>query len=162
MANRKSIVEEFSAVDWDFPGFRPGCGESGIHDLHWYPAPFPPGLAGTMLDILGCKDATFLDPFCGVGIAPLEAWFRGARAFGCDNNRFVLEICRAKIDLIQKGTLDVGRSLAQDYLAFRKGEIAKWRRSGPENLCTKAGFDQDAIKWFARASSTNLQWPKSG
>lgn len=119
-----------------------------------------------MLDILGCKDARFLDPFCGIGIAPLEAWFRGARAFGGDGNRFVLEICRAKIDLIQKGTLDLGRSLTRDYLAFRKAEITKWRRSGTENLCAKAGFDQDATRWFSRSVLDELavakEWLNNG
>src|SRR4030042_7035353 len=166
MSRHKDIAGNLSQVNWDFPGFRTSSGEGGIQGAHWYPAPFPPALPGTLFDILGTESCVFLDPFCGSGIAPLEAWLRGARVHGIDNNRIALEICDAKVDLVQYATFELGQKLCEQYEKYRAGEISAWRRLKVADICQSAGFHADARMWFVPGVLAELavirSWLDSG
>jgi DNA modification methylase len=144
----KSIQSQLSEIDWDFAGYNPNGRGTGIHSLHWYPAPFPPGVAGTLIEILGAKSETFLDPFCGSSVGPLEAWFLGKKVFAVDNNRFAIDLARAKIQFINEGSGETAKALVRDYHQFRADLISSFSRMLPENICRKAKIDLGAIRWF--------------
>src|SRR5947208_3370856 len=132
MAPLKSIQSQLNEIDWDFAGYNPNGRGTGIHNLHWYPAPFPPGVAGTLIEILGAKSESFLDPFCGSSVAPLEAWFLGKKVFAVDNNRFAIDLAKAKIQLIKEGSAETAKDLVQDYYRFRAGRISSFARMLPD------------------------------
>jgi SAM-dependent methyltransferase len=148
MFQTKRIQNQLSEIDWDFAGYNPNGRGTGIHNIHWYPAPFPPGVAGTLIEILGSGCESFLDPFCGSSVAPFEAWFLGKKVFAVDNNHFAIDIANAKVQLIREGSLDLSKALIEDYFAFRAKRISSFSRMRPENVCKKTDINPGAIKWF--------------
>lgn len=150
MAPLKRIQTQLSEIDWDFAGYNPNGRGTGIHNIHWYPAPFPPGVAGTLIEILGANGGSFLDPFCGSSVAPLEAWFLGKKVFAIDNNRFAIDIAEAKIQFITEGSVEIFEALTQDYKSFRAKRISSFSKMLPENICKKANVNQGAIRWFTQ------------
>jgi DNA modification methylase len=148
MITTKDIAKGLGEVDWDFSGFVPNGKGPGIQGLHWYPAPFPPAVAGTLIDILGSDCRTFLDPFSGSGVAPLEAWFRGKRAFGIDNNRFAIKLGRAKSLLVKRGSAEIGTQLAHQYRGYRQRTARLWKNLSPELICEKSNMHPDCNRWF--------------
>lgn len=151
MPPSKDILRQLDNVDWDFSGYVPNGRSLGIHNIHWYPAPFPPAVAGTLIDILGGRSTTFLDPFCGSSVAPLEAWFRGKKAFGIDNNRFAIQMAEAKTQLIREGTVEVAKQLLDEYLTFRRKSIASWGRMLPATICERAQIHTEIARWFIQS-----------
>lgn len=141
---------QLSRVKWDFTGFVPTAGVSGIHTMHWYPAPFPPALAAALIDILGVRGGLFVDPFAGSGVAPIEAWLRGYRSLGIDNNQFAIELSRAKCHLLRRGSAAIGQDLAKSYHRFRQRHLARWVKWTSDEICARADIDTDAPRWFVR------------
>jgi hypothetical protein len=148
VSRNDEVRRQFAAVDWDFRGFVPSPKNSSLHSVHWYPAAFPPALVGTILDILGQKGHVVLDPFCGSAVVPIEAWIRSMKSYGFDSNRFVIDIGRAKADLIRRGTSSVAAMLSSHYSAFRKQEVAAWRGLSEPTICERTGIHPDATRWF--------------
>jgi hypothetical protein len=156
----RDVVRALAEVDWDFADFRPATTD-GIHTIHWYPAIFPPGVAGTSIDILRGSGRTFLDPFCGSGVATTEAWFRGLRAVGIDNNRFAIEMSRAKLPLVQRGTFELASRFVTSYLTYRRSLLDTFRRYAPQRICERASLDEECIRWFAPAVLAEIALIKS-
>lgn len=148
MINVKNVAKSLNEIDWDFSGFKPNGKGPGIHGIHWYPAPFPPAVAGTLIDILGADYRSFLDPFCGSGVAPLEAWYRGKRAFGIDNNRFAIKIGRVKNSIVKRGSAEIGIQLAKKYEEYRQKTVRYWKTLPSELICERSNMDTDCNRWF--------------
>jgi hypothetical protein len=128
----------------------------GLQRIHWYPASFPPAIPGTLIDILGSGTNYFLDPFCGSGVAPIEAWLRGNIAVGIDNNPLAIEIGRAKIDLIRMHGASPCESLVEDYFSYRKKALSRITRTDPEATCERAQLHADATRWFIPSVLTEI------
>jgi hypothetical protein len=145
---QRRLRESLTSIDWDFAGFNPSARLGGIHALHWYPASFPPALVATMLDLFANPGDLILDPFCGSGVVPIEAWMRGMTACGLDVNRFAVQLGQAKVDLLRSAKTEVCDRLIIDYLAFRKDNQISWRSVSELLLCERAKFGSDATRWF--------------
>ena len=161
----RSLREALTAIDWDFAGFNPSARLGGIHALHWYPASFPPALVASMLDLFASPGDVVLDPFCGSGVVPIEAWMRGMTAYGVDINRFATQLGQGKVDLLRSAKTEVCDQLVADYLAFRKNAQASWRSASESSVCDRAQFGSDAPKWFTlpvlRELAILKQWVNS-
>jgi hypothetical protein len=161
----RSLREALTAIDWDFAGFNPSARLGGIHALHWYPASFPPALVASMLDLFASPGDVVLDPFCGSGVVPIEAWMRGMTAYGVDINRFATQLGQGKVDLLRSAKTEVCDRLVADYLAFRKDAQASWRSASESSVCDRAQFGSDAPKWFTlpvlRELAILKQWVNS-
>jgi DNA modification methylase len=142
------VRELLDRVDWNFVDYNPSERAPEVHGLHWYPAPFPPGLAGTLIEILGLG-GTFLDPFSGSGVGPIEAWLRGYTSVGVDINPMAIRIGEAKAHLLKDASASEGEALADEYSSFRKSRLKDYLDCSPDELCTAARFQQDANRWFA-------------
>ncbi|HEX3960602.1 MAG TPA: DNA methyltransferase [Trebonia sp.] len=149
------VQELLNRVDWNFVDYNPSERAPEVHGLHWYPAPFPPGLAGTLIEILG-DGGTFLDPFSGSGVGPIEAWLRGYKAVGIDVNPMAVRIGQAKAHLLAAGNASDGESLVEDYSKFRRSRINYYLECPSEDLCVAAKFEQDAIRWFTPSVLSEL------
>src|SRR6266496_1723489 len=135
-------------IDWNFLDYNPSERAPEIHGLHWYPAPFPPGLAGTLIEVLG-TGGKYLDPFSGSAVGPIEAWLRGYTAFGIDVNPSANRIARAKVALLRFGTAEHGRLLSDEYSRLRSQRLAEIRSLTSEQVCETWSMEPDAIRWFA-------------
>jgi len=142
------LYSQLDLVDWDFRDFIPTGKNCSIHGLHWYPASFPPALVATFLDIVSGPGHVVLDPFCGTGVVPVEAWLRNMRATGLDNNRFAIEIGRAKLRLLREGTLSIAEDLCSRFCGFRQSRLADHRHLSPAELCSRYLMHPDAARWF--------------
>jgi len=100
-----------------------------------------------LIDILAPHESDLvLDPFCGSGVAPIEAWFRNRVAIGVDNNCFAIEIAKSKVDLIRAATAETAEKLLCDYDCFRRSRCDHaWRQ---ETILSDVGIHPDAARWF--------------
>ena len=140
---RQDTLAALDAVDWDFQDFNPATAQPTVHGLHWYPAPFPPALVATLLDILGPVQ-TVLDPFSGSGVTLLESGIRGMEASGGDLNAFAVKLVTSKWQLLQEASESDAQRLVTSYEAFRRGATTVSRASAPRD----AGIHCDATGWF--------------
>jgi len=101
-----------------------------------------------MLDLFANAGDLVLDPFCGSGVVPIEAWMRGMTAYGFDVNRFAVHLGQAKVDLVRSARMEICDQLIADYVGFRKEEQPSWRSVAESTLCSRANFDADAVRWF--------------
>jgi DNA modification methylase len=159
--DKADIIRRLEEIDWDFADFKGNNHTGDIHGLHWYPAPFPPVLAGTLIDILSSEGDAFLDPFSGSGVAPIEAWLRGLQAFGIDNNRFAVTLSQAKVQLVANATRQIGEKLGEEYKQFRRRSLVGWQSADEREICIRARFDSDAARWFIPAVLRELATIKS-
>ncbi len=146
-----SALSVLRTIDWDFSGYVPSARERGVQSVHWYPAPFPPALAGTLLDALNGKrraNTRVLDPFSGSAVAPIEAWARGFCVEGVDNNWFAIQIARAKVRILQNGTQRKGMELARTYRSFHRAFVGDYSRDSASDVCADAGISPEAARWF--------------
>jgi DNA modification methylase len=141
------LRDSLERIDWNFVDYNPSERAPEIHGLHWYPAPFPPGLAGTLIDVLG-TGGTYLDPFSGSAVGPIEAWLRGYAAFGIDVNPAASRIARAKMTLLRLGSAEDGRLLCNEYTRARNQQVVATRSLTSEQICEASSIDPEAIRWF--------------
>lgn len=157
-----NAVARLDRVDWDFPSYVPRVNTKGVHALHWYPAPFPPALPATLLDVMGEPGERVLDPFAGSGVTTIEAWMRGFQATGVDVNGFAVALGRAKVALLERGSLERGRDLAADYLRFAARARLELEECPVEVTIARAGMSEEARNWFDRDILTEtavaLEW----
>lgn len=143
-----SVRRRLDAVDWDFAEHVPNRWSSGIHSLHWYPAPFPPGLAATLTDIL-CRDpGLVVDPFVGSGVGLIEAWLRGRRVFGLDVNKFAVDLAAAKFSLLVNASQREAQLLGEAYMRYRSRTIDNLADRPLGDVCDELAIQRDAIRWF--------------
>jgi hypothetical protein len=161
----RHICELLDRVDWNFVDYNPSERAPEVHGLHWYPGPFPPGLAGTLIEILG-DGGTYLDPFSGSGVGPIEAWLRGYRSIGIDINPMAVSIGQAKAHLLRGGNASEGEALTREYSEYRASRLAHFVALRPDDLVSAAEIEQDANRWFTHSVLAELavikEWMASG
>ena len=146
-------------VDWDFADENPSTPSMRLNGVHWYPATFVAPLIGTMLDILVPEGhANVMDPFCGSGTAPLEAWYRGHAAFGADSNAFAVRLSRARTKLVREGTSKQGEQLAASFVAYITGAQGDHGRTMQVD---EAGINPEAKRWFVPVALADIALAKS-
>ncbi|HEV7398371.1 MAG TPA: DNA methyltransferase [Pyrinomonadaceae bacterium] len=71
------------------------------HGIHAYKGKFYPQLARSLFNLAGLSPGQqVLDPFCGSGTVPLEAYLNGMQGIGFDMNPLAVKIARAKSDIL--------------------------------------------------------------
>ncbi len=99
-----------------------------VHGFHSYPARLHPTVAARLLDALGQKGATVLDPFCGSGTVLVEARLRGMRARGTDVNPLAIRLAMLKargVPAQQRDALVANAKKIEEYARRRARERAK-------------------------------------
>lgn len=142
------IRRALSRINWNFGDYNPSERAPEIHGLHWYPALFPPGLAGTLIEVLGAG-GTYVDPYSGSAVGPVEAWLRGYSVAGIDINPVANEIARTKVNLLRHATADAGMALQREYLHYREEHFSFTYALPSHVLCEEWDFDADAMRWFS-------------
>lgn len=74
------------------------------HNLHAFPAKFPPQLPRKFIDVLTDRQDTVLDPMMGSGTTVLEAYLANRRSFGLDIDPLALLLGAVKVtplDVVQ-------------------------------------------------------------
>ena len=110
-------ADQLASMDWDFADL---VGRDSLHELHSYPAKFPPAMPRGLIGELSRPGGRILDPFCGSGTTLLEALRMGRSAVGIDASPLATLIARVKTKPISGKTA-----------VFAKGELEQIRLAAP-------------------------------
>lgn len=113
------------------------------HGIHAYKGKFYPQLARSLFNLAGLSiGQRVLDPFCGSGTVPLEAYLNGLEGFGFDMNPLAVKIAKAKTAIL----------LVDPYLRDRLLALFQQRVAGLKPSSELDVFPQTAIEeiesWF--------------
>ncbi|NOZ07135.1 MAG: hypothetical protein GXP41_12420 [Chloroflexi bacterium] len=90
----RARFEDLLSGDLDFHG---KSSTYASHDLHSFPAKFPPQLPRKFIEWLTDPEDRVLDPMVGSGTTILEAFLLGRRGIGFDIDPLALRLCKAKV-----------------------------------------------------------------
>lgn len=90
----RASFEALLSGDLDFHGKN---STYASHDLHSFPAKFPPQLPRKFIEWLTDPEDCVLDPMVGSGTTVLEAFLLGRRGIGFDIDPLALRLCKAKV-----------------------------------------------------------------
>lgn len=98
--------------------FHDGSSSDFTHDLHAFPAKFPPQLPRKFIEELTLPGEIVLDPMVGSGTTIVEAFIRGRYGVGVDIDPLALLICRVKTTRLSTGQVyQIGRRIVDKALA---------------------------------------------
>ncbi len=72
--------------------------KSSLHTIAPYVGKLRPEIVSTLIDTYVLEKQTILDPFCGSGTVPLEAWIKGYKTIGIDLNYYAVVLTKAKLN----------------------------------------------------------------
>ena len=87
-------LRRLKSIDWDLGA---AWTSQDLHDLHWYPATFPPQMPRLLVSLFSAPGAHVFDPFCGSGTTLLEAVKARRCATGVESNPLGAMIAKAKL-----------------------------------------------------------------
>lgn len=116
------------------------------HGIHAYKGKFYPQLARSLFNLSGLSlGQRVLDPFCGSGTVPLEAYLNGFEGVGFDMNPLAVKIAKAKVEIL----------LVDPYLRDRLLALFQQRVAGLKPSSGMEVFPEAAIpeieSWFPTA-----------
>jgi DNA methylase len=127
---------------------------SALHGISPYQGKLSPARARELVELLSRKGELVVDPFCGCGTVPLEAWALGRRSFGLDLNPYAIAVAKAKLSPITTASSAAARiseleaGVAKNRADIDLRRVPKWVRAfyHPETL-------RDALAWSASLRS---------
>jgi DNA modification methylase len=113
------------------------------HGIHAYKGKFYPQLARSLFNLAGLTiGERILDPFCGSGTVPLEAYLNGLEGVGFDMNPLAVKIAKAKTEV-----LAVDPYLRDRLLALFQERVANLRPSADVDVFPQASM-REIESWF--------------
>lgn len=92
--------------NWDFEEIGIKHTQYLTHFFHHWAAKFIPQIPQNIMRKYGMPGDVVLDPFAGCGTTLVEAKLYGCPSYGIDINPMAIKICEAKVQKINKQTLD--------------------------------------------------------
>lgn len=140
------------AEDLEFHGMRTAY---ATHNLHSFPAKFPPQLPRKFILSLTEPGDTVLDPMAGSGTTLLEARLAGRHAIGFDIDPLALLLCRVKLS-----PLSADQAASQGMAVVRQAQASASAERGQLSAALDAYFDpktRDFVDyWFPTESQMEL------
>jgi len=153
--DEQPIVTFLKSVDWSFMDMDTSY---LTHDLHPYPAKFPPQIPATLIEALSEEGEVILDPFVGAGTTLVEAFRLGRRSIGVDINPIAVLVSRAKTQVLSNDDLqeleEVCQALEGD-LASTYGRPSLFREMYPPPQSSVPPIP-NIDKWFATHVQSEL------
>ena len=121
-----TVLSRLRAVDW---AFTDEDTRFLTHDLHPYPAKFPPQIPAELIRRLSLPGDLVFDPFGGSGTTAVEAVRQRRRACSLDANPLSALIGRVKSAPLGPGAaaeLDALRTTTESYITNAGGKGATW------------------------------------
>jgi DNA modification methylase len=130
-------------------------GSYASHDIHSFPAKYPPQLPNKFISELTCPGDIVLDPMAGSGTTVLEAFLYGRRGIGFDIDPLALLISQVKV-----APLDIGQvSQTGNMILVRASSGLKEKREQLTQILEKR-WDPKTKEfvdyWFAQETQIEL------
>lgn len=140
------------AEDLDFHGQDSGYAS---HNLHSFPAKFPPQLPRKFITMLTNPGDVVLDPMMGSGTTIVEALLSGRRGIGCDIDPLALMLSKVKVTPL---SVDQAAHVGHELLEQATVAITDGRRELEEILETRwdSRTRQFINYWFAPETQIEL------
>jgi hypothetical protein len=126
-----------------------------LHNLHSFPAKFPPDLPRFFINELTTEDNIVLDPMLGSGTTILEAYLEGRQAIGFDIDPLALLMAKVKISMPDLSILFYEGSrvieLAKNAIQTERGKLISTLENRWDDK-TKEFIDY----WFAPQTQLEL------
>ncbi len=90
----KVAMRRLKDINWDLNG---AWTAQDLHDLHWYPATYPPQIPRLLVSLFSKPDSQVLDPFCGSGTTLFESIMARRYVTGIECNPVGAMIAEAKL-----------------------------------------------------------------
>ncbi|NJC40491.1 DNA modification methylase [Brevundimonas alba] len=150
------VIKTLRSIDW---AFTDEDTRYLTHDLHPYPAKFPPQIPAKLISALSLPGDVVMDPFGGSGTTAVEAVRLRRRAISFDANPLSALVGRVKTLAIGEhdlAPLEELRNAVDSYRANGEGRGSNWS----EGLIAKHSCHVPAIpnieKWFCSAAIGEL------
>lgn len=150
------IIERLRKADW---AFTTADTRFLTHDLHPYPAKFPPQIPGQLISALSLPGDLIFDPFGGSATTAVEAVRLRRRAISLDANPLSMLLGRSKtarLDADAVGQLQSLQGVVDSYIASSAGKDQNWseglRATHSSHIPSIPNFD----KWFCSAAAGEL------
>lgn len=150
------ILDKLAGADWAFTAANT---RYLTHDLHPYPAKFPPQIPGQLIAALSMPGDLIFDPFGGSGTTALEAVRLGRRAISIDANPLSALLGRTKtayFDAEMAAQLRSLEGLVESHIAAASGKGANWSESLLATHVSHIPEIPNFTKWFCDAAAGEL------
>ena len=129
-------LDLLSKIDLSFIGKN---GRIPLHNLHPFPAKFPPQLPSVFIELLTNKNDKVLDPMMGSSTTLIETLRLNRKAYGCDIDPLAILIAEAKLNFIE----------ISEILKFGKDIVTR----AYKNYCNnRSKIENELIHYFDDAS----------
>ena len=158
--DEKQVMNIFENLDWSFSD------EDTTylsHDIHPYPAKFPPQIPAHVINLLSKNGEMVWDPFGGSGTTALEALINNRRCISTDINPIGGIIGKAKttgLRLIDEQQLD-RFILRMEYYCENKNSLYEYIADNREALKTEIPDIPNIEKWFEETVICELAFIKN-
>jgi DNA modification methylase len=150
------IIENLSKADW---AFTTADTRYLTHDLHPYPAKFPPQIPGQLISALSLPGDLIFDPFGGSGTTAVEAVRLRRRAISLDANPLSGLLGRTKTARLDAEALDQLQALqgvVESYVANSAGKGLNWSEGLLATHASHVPPIPNFDKWFCPAAAGEL------
>lgn len=150
------VITDLANADWAFTA---ADTRYLTHDLHPYPAKFPPQIPGQLISALSLPGDLIFDPFGGSGTTAVEAVRLRRRAISLDANPLSALIGRAKTASLNAEALDQLQTLqgvVESYVANSTGKSVNWSEGLLATHFQYVPPIPNFDKWFSIAAAGEL------
>lgn len=150
------VVEKLARADWAFTSANT---RYLTHDLHPYPAKFPPQIPGQLIAALSLPGDLVFDPFGGSGTTAVEAVRLGRRTVSLDANPLSALLGRAKtayLDADMAAQLHSLEGVVESHIAAASGKGSGWSEGLLATHSTYVPQIPNFEKWFCDAAGGEL------
>lgn len=158
--DESKVLETFMSLDWSFSG------EDTTylsHDIHPYPAKFPPQIPAHIINMLSSFGETIWDPFGGSGTTALEAIINNRKCISTDINPIGGIIGKAKttgLSAVDEQEMD--HFIARlEYYDCNKNSLCEYFHSHKNVLNMEIPDIPNIEKWFEETVICELAFIKS-
>lgn len=158
--NEKVVLNVFKSLDWSFS-------EEDTtylsHDIHPYPAKFPPQIPAQIIRILSGYGETVWDPFGGSGTTALEAIISNRRCISTDINPIGGIIGKAKTTgLSMNNEQDLDHFITRlEYYDENKKSLCEYMDDHKKELNMEIPDIPNIEKWFEESVICELAFVKN-
>lgn len=153
---QERVLEKLASADWAFTS---ADTRYLTHDLHPYPAKFPPQIPGQLIAALSLPGDLVFDPFGGSGTTAVEAVRLGRRAISLDANPLSALLGRAKtksLDAEMAAQLHSLEGVVESHIAAASGQGASWSQGLLAAHSSHVPPIPNFEKWFCDAAGGEL------
>lgn len=150
------VMADLRQVDWAFTA---SDTRYLTHDLHPYPAKFPPQIPAQLISALSVPGDLVFDPFGGSGTTAVEAVRLRRSALSLDANPLSTLMGRTKVAFltqVAESELNSLSAVVESYIADAQEKGTDWSQGFLKNYAEQVPDIPNFDKWFCSAAAGEL------